>query len=79
MGLHGKVLVLGGHTGVASGRSCQKCPPCVMEPMPADSKTAPLLAKAEAISKGGNTFGIMHLRSKGERKDDFSRRRSENV
>ncbi|KAF4793767.1 hypothetical protein TURU_108121 [Turdus rufiventris] len=45
--------------------------------MPVGSKTAPPLAKAEPISNGGNTFGVMYLRSSGERKDDFSMRNSE--
>jgi len=33
-----------------------------MEPVPAGSKTDPLLAKAEPISNGGITSGITHLR-----------------
>ena len=47
-------------TGVASVRSCQKLPPCLTEPMPAGSKTDPLLAKAEPISNGGSTSGITY-------------------
>jgi len=43
---------------VASVRRCQKLPPCLIEPMPAGSKTDPLLAKAEPISDGGSTSGI---------------------
>lgn len=62
-----------------SGRSCQKRPPCLMEPVPAGSKAGPTLAKAETISKRGNTFGIVYLRKRGEGKDNFSRRNSENM
>jgi len=43
-------------------RSCQKLPPCLIEPMPDGSKTDPLLAKAEPISDGGHTSVIMYLR-----------------
>jgi len=32
------------------------------EPMPASSKTGPLLAKVEPISDGGNTSVIMYLK-----------------
>ena len=49
-------------TGVASVRSCWKLPLCLMEPTPASSKTGPPLAKAEPISNGGSTSGIMYLR-----------------
>jgi len=57
-GLHGKVLVAGETSGVTSVRSCQKFPPCPMEPSPAGSKMDPLLGKAEPISDGGSTSGI---------------------
>ncbi|CAM9657415.1 unnamed protein product, partial [Bubo scandiacus] len=40
----------------------QQLPPCPMEPMPAGSKMDPLLAKAEPISHGGSTSGIMYLK-----------------
>jgi len=58
-GLHGKILVSGGATGVASMRSCQKLLLCPMEPMPNGSKMDLLLPKAKPISGGGNTSGIM--------------------
>ena len=62
LGLHGKVLVAGSTTRVASVRRCQKLPPCLIEPMPASSKTDPLLAKAEPISNSGSASGITYLR-----------------
>jgi len=37
MCLHGKVLVAGGAIGVAPVSSCEKLPPCLIEPMPASS------------------------------------------
>jgi len=45
---------------VASVRRCQKLPPCLIESMPAGSKTDPPLPEAEPISKGGGkkTYGI---------------------
>jgi len=43
-------------------RSCWKLPPCPTEPVPAGSRTDPLLAKAEPISDGGSTSGITELR-----------------
>ena len=51
-----------GATGVASVRSCQKLPLCPTEPMPASSKTDPLLAKAKPISDSGSASGITDLR-----------------
>jgi len=48
-------------TEVASVTGCQKLPPCPMEPMPADSKVDPLLAKAEPTSDGGSAPGITCL------------------
>ena len=54
--LRGKVLVAGGATGVASVRSCQKLPLCLIEPMPAGSKTDPPLAKAKPISTSVITY-----------------------
>jgi len=47
---------------VASVRSCEKLPPCLIEPMPADSKTDLLLAKAEPITSGGSASGKTDLR-----------------
>ena len=41
--------------------------PCLTEPMPADSKADPWLAKAEPISDGGSASGITYLRSKGKK------------
>jgi len=52
-------------------RSCEKLPPCLIKPVPAGSKTDPLLAKAKPISDGGSASGITHLR-KGRKK--FGRR-----
>jgi len=37
----------GGAIGVASVRSCQKLPPCLIKPMPAGSEMDPLLPKAK--------------------------------
>lgn len=45
--------LLNGATGVFSMESCQKLPPCSMEPMPAGCKMDLALAKAEHISRGG--------------------------
>jgi len=47
---------------VASVRSCQKLPLCLIDPMPAGSKTDPLLAKDKPISDGGSTSGITQIR-----------------
>jgi len=38
VGLCGKVLIVGGAIGVASVRSCEKFPPCLIAPVPAGSK-----------------------------------------
>jgi len=62
VGLCGKVLAAVLAIGVASVRSCQKLCPCLIEPMPAGSKTDPLLAKAKPISDGGSASGITYLR-----------------
>jgi len=64
LGLHGKVFIVGGATGVGSVRSCQKLPPCPIEPVPAGPKTNPSLAKAEPSTDGGSTSGIVYLRRK---------------
>jgi len=42
---------------------------CLIEPVPAGSKTAPPLAKAKAISGGGSASGITYLR-RGKKCDD---------
>lgn len=47
---------------MASVGSCQKLPPCLIEPMPAVSKTDPLLAKAKPISNSASASGIMYVR-----------------
>jgi len=49
-------------TGVASVRSCQKLPPCLIEPMSASSKMDPLLTEAEPINDSGSTSEIRYLR-----------------
>lgn len=47
----------------SSGRSCYKLPPCPVEPMPADSKMEPPLAKWwGGMSDCGSTSGMAHLR-----------------
>jgi len=64
MGLHGKVLVAGGAIGVASEkllRSCENLLPYLIKPVPADSKTDLLLAKAKPISNGGSA-SVIYLR-----------------
>jgi len=62
MGLHGKVLVVGGAIGVASVRSCEKLPPCLIKPVPAGSKMDPPPPKAKPISNSGSTSVITYLR-----------------
>jgi len=42
-------------------RSCEKLPPCLIEPMPTSSKMDPLMAKAEPISDD-NASVIIYLR-----------------
>jgi len=54
-------------TGVASVRSCQKLPLCLIEPIPASSKTDPLLAEAEPISNGGRASVMTYLRRGGKK------------
>jgi len=48
---------------VASVRSCQKLPPCLIKLVPAGSKTDLRLAKAKPISNGHSASRIAHLRS----------------
>jgi len=43
-------------------RSCEKLPPCVIKPVPDDSKTDPPLAKAKPVSNGGSASVITYLR-----------------
>jgi len=56
----------GGAAGVASVRRCQKLPTCLIDPMLDSSKTDPLRAKAEPISKSGSTSVMIYLK-KGEK------------
>lgn len=51
-----------GAEGVVAVRRCWKLLPCPTEPMPAGSKTDPLLAKAEPTSDSGSTSEINTLR-----------------
>jgi len=51
---------------VASVRSCQKLPQCLIKPVPAGSKMDPPLAKAKPISDGGSASGITYLRRGGK-------------
>jgi len=51
----------GGAIGVASMRSCEKLPPCLIKPVLAGSKTDPPLAKAKPISDGGSASVITPL------------------
>jgi len=44
---------------VASVRSCEKLPPCLIKPVPAGSEMDPPLAKAKPVSDGGNIFKIV--------------------
>jgi len=62
VGFCGKVLVAGGAIGVASVRSCEKLPLCLIKPVLAGPKRDPLLAKAKPISNSGSTSVIIHLR-----------------
>jgi len=52
----------GGAIGVASGRSCEKLPPCLIKPVPASSKMDPPLTKAKPISDGGSASVTTYLR-----------------
>ena len=62
LGLHGKVLVAAGATGVAPVRNFQRLPLCLTEPVPASSKRDQPLAKAEPTSDGGSASGTTYLR-----------------
>jgi len=48
--------------GLASVRSCEKLPSCLILPVPAGSQTDPLLAKTKPISNGDSTTVITYLR-----------------
>jgi len=52
---------------VASVKSCEKLPPCLIKPVLAGSKMDPPLAKTKQISNGGSTSVITYL-SKGRKK-----------
>jgi len=58
MGLRGKVLVAGGYRAVF----CEKLPPCLIKPVPPDSKMDSLLANAKPVGDGGSTSVITYLR-----------------
>ena len=47
---------------MASARSCKKLLPYPIDPMPAGSKTDPLLAKAKRITDGDSASVITYLR-----------------
>jgi len=47
---------------MASVVSSKKLPTCLIEPMPAGSKTDPPLVKAKPSSDGGSTSVITYLR-----------------
>jgi len=51
-----------GAIAVASVRSCEKFPPCLIKPVPASSKMDPLLPKAKPTSNGGRTSSITYIR-----------------
>jgi len=60
-------------------RSCQKLPPCLIEPVPVGSETDPPLAKGKPVSDGGRASGTTELR-RGRKKPvvkQQSRERSE--
>jgi len=52
----------GGSIAVASVRSCENLPPCLIKPVLAGSKTDPPLAKAKPISDSGSASMITYLR-----------------
>ena len=62
MGLCGKNLLVGGAILVASVRSCKKLPPCLIDPMPASSKTDSPLVKAKPVSDDGSTSVVTYSR-----------------
>ena len=62
LGLHGKVLVAAGVIRVASMRSCEKLPTCLIKPVLAGPKTDPPLPKAKTSSDGGSASLITYLR-----------------
>jgi len=53
---------------VASVRSCEKLPPCLIKPVPAGSETDPQLPKAKPVSDSGSTYEITELRRRTKKK-----------
>jgi len=47
---------------VASVRSCEKLPPCLIDPVPAGSKMDPPLPKAKPISNSGSASALIYVR-----------------
>jgi len=64
MGLCGKILSSWWAIIVASVRSCEKVPLCLIKPVSADSKTDPPLAKAKPISNGGSASDNLFKKGK---------------
>jgi len=62
---------------VASVRSCQKLPPCLIKTVPAGSKMDSSLAKAKPISNGGSASVITYLRRRRKNKTAVEREESE--
>lgn len=58
LGLHSKVLIVGGAVGMASVGIDQGLPPCQAEPVSDGFKINLLLPKAEPISDAGRTSAI---------------------
>jgi len=54
--------------GVASVRSCEKLPSCLIKPVPVGSKMDPPLPKVKPISDGGNAFVRTYLRRGSKKK-----------
>ena len=49
------------------GVFCEKLPPCLIKPVPADSKMVPPLPKAKSISDRGSASVITYLRREREK------------
>jgi len=64
---------------VSSVRRHQDLLPCWAQPVPASSKTDPLLAKAEPISDSGDTSVTTHLRKGKKCYSATVRKRSEKM
>jgi len=62
MGLCGKVLVAGRAIGVASVRTCEKLPPCLIKSVVAGSETDLPLPKPKSISNGGSASVRTYLK-----------------